>query len=271
MKFTLARPMPLLLVASFAAVTAAAIATITPVQDRPPLASLAGPPTKEPPLADERLPVHTLLREDLFAGFLANDMKRLERGEKNLERLLELRPTQKGNLLAWKAGVTAYRAVLAHEANREAEYKTLYKKTKALLAEAAAQKTGNDGVAPITGGMYVIFADRLPEADRGAAWQACYDNYAAIWKQQQQIVDVLPVHLKGELLAGMAVSAQRTGRTEELGKTLDRMGKLLKGTAYEATVKKWQADPNAANPSLACMTCHDGGRLDARIAELEKK
>ena len=265
------RTRALLSVISLTAAAAALGTTLAAVEDRPTLASLVGPPTKEPPLSDERLPVHTLLREDLFAGFLANDMKRLERGEKNLERLLELRPTQKGNLLAWKAGVMGYRAVLAHEAKREDEYNALYKKTKALLAEAAAQKSGNDGVAPITGGMYVIFADRLPEPDRAAAWQTAYESYAAIWKQQQSIVDVLPVHLKGELLAGMAVSAQRTGRTEELGKTLERMGKLLKGTAYEATVKKWQADPKAANPSLACMTCHDGGRLDARIAELEKK
>ena len=33
----------------------------------------------EPPLSDTRLTVHTLLREDVFAGFLANDMNRFAR------------------------------------------------------------------------------------------------------------------------------------------------------------------------------------------------
>ena len=33
----------------------------------------------EPPLADTRLTVHTLVREDIFAGFLQNDLTRLAR------------------------------------------------------------------------------------------------------------------------------------------------------------------------------------------------
>ena len=65
------------------------------------------------PLSDSRLTVHTLVREDIFAGFIGDDMKRFERGEKNIELLLEQRPNQKGNLLAWKGGALLYRAVVA--------------------------------------------------------------------------------------------------------------------------------------------------------------
>jgi hypothetical protein len=54
---------------------------------------------------DPRLSVHTIVREDIFAGFLANDLERLARGEKNLERLLAERPSAKAPLLAWKAGI----------------------------------------------------------------------------------------------------------------------------------------------------------------------
>ena len=38
-----------------------------------------------PPLADTRLSIHTLVREDIFAGFLNDDMERLTRGEKKNE------------------------------------------------------------------------------------------------------------------------------------------------------------------------------------------
>src|SRR5437868_9801064 len=87
---------------------------------------LAAAPAPEPPLADSRLTVHTLLREDIFAGFLANDMNRFARGEKNIEALSEQRPLQKANLLAWKGGATLYRAVRAYEARRNKEFQRKY-------------------------------------------------------------------------------------------------------------------------------------------------
>ena len=68
-------------------------------------------------LSDSRFTVHTLVREDIFAGWMSNDMVRFERGEKNIQSLLEQRPGQKGNLLSWKGGALLYRAVLANEAN----------------------------------------------------------------------------------------------------------------------------------------------------------
>src|SRR5438094_28695 len=80
----------------------------------------------DPPLSDTRLTVHTLLREDVFSGFLENDMKRFERGEKNIDLLMAKRPDAKSDLLSWKAGTTLYRAVLAHEANRPEEFKKKY-------------------------------------------------------------------------------------------------------------------------------------------------
>ena len=49
----------------------------------------------EPPIADTRLTVHTLVREDIFAGFLQNDLTRLARAEKNIELLLASRPAER--------------------------------------------------------------------------------------------------------------------------------------------------------------------------------
>ena len=46
-------------------------------------------------LSDSRFTVHTLVREDIFAGWMSDDMVRFERGEKNVQLLLEQRPGQK--------------------------------------------------------------------------------------------------------------------------------------------------------------------------------
>jgi tetratricopeptide (TPR) repeat protein len=226
----------------------------------------------EPPLSDSRLSIHTLVREDIFAGFLTDDMERFARGEKSIQALLEKRPSAKAELLAWQAGAALYRAVRAHENNKSDEFQWIYKQALDLFSQAKQLGPNNGGVAAVTGGSYVVFSDRLPKEYRDAAWSQAYDSYQILWKQQSAAVDRMPVHLRGELLGGLAQSAMRTGRTEEAAQHLDKILAVLAGTPYEPIAKKWKADPkSAANSSITCMTCHDSGRLAARLTALNSK
>jgi hypothetical protein len=225
----------------------------------------------EPPLSDTRLTVHTLVREDLFAGFMANDMVRFSRGEKNVEQLLKDRPDQRGNLLAWRGLATMYRAVVAHESGNNAEFLKQLQAARTAFAEAAKQTSGNEGVAAITGGTYAVLSDRLPEPHRATAWAEAYANYSQLWEEQGPAIDKLPVHHRGEVLGGLVQSAQRTGRSEEMAQHLDRMLALMKGTPYEATAQQWKADPaSAATTKVTCKACHNAGRLSAQMASLQK-
>ena len=225
----------------------------------------------EPPLSDKRLTVHTLVREDVFAGFMSNDMVRFGRAERNIEQLLKDRPDQRGNLLAWKASTMSYRAVLAHEAGNNGEFLKHLEAARASYAEAAKETSGNDGVAAITGGSYSVFADRMPEPHRATAWQDAYSNYSLLWSQQGAAIDKLPVHHRGEVLGGLVQSAQRTGRTEEMTQHLDRMLTMLQGTPYEATAQQWKANPATASTSkVTCKACHNPGRLAPTLASLQK-
>ena len=225
----------------------------------------------EPPLSDKRLTVHTLVREDIFAGFMANDMVRFARGERNVELLLKDRPEQRGNLLAWRGSAGMYRAVLAHEAGNGGEFLKQLDAARAAFAEAAKQTSGNDGVAAITGGTYSVLADRLPEPHRASAWADAYSNYSLLWKQQGSAIDKFPVHHRGEVLGGLVQSAQRTGRTAEMTEHLDRMLTLVQGTPYEATAQQWKANPaSAATTKVTCKACHNPGRLAPTLASLQK-
>ena len=225
----------------------------------------------DPVLSETRLTVHTLLREDIFAGFMSNNMHRMARAEQHIELLLKERPAQRANLLAWKAGTSMYRAVLAHEAGKPDEFERLFAEAREGFTDAAGLRSGNDGVAAITGGTLSVFADRLPEEHRAAAWSQAYDAYSTLWKQQGAGIERLPVHFKGELLAGMAQSAQRTGRTDEAAQFLDRMLLLLPNTPYEPTARQWKTDPaSASTTNLTCQNCHNPGRLAARLEVLEK-
>ena len=233
-------------------------------------AALAQSP--EPPLKDSRLSIHTLLREDIFAGFLADDLDRFSRGEKNIQLLIEQRPNQKAELMAWKGGAELYRAVHALENNKNEEFQRYYKSALDAFSQARQLEPENPGVAAVMGGSYVVLADRLPKEHRDAAWSQAYDSYRRLWKMQGPIAERLPVHFKGELLGGLTQCAQRTGHTEEMAQTLDRMLALLRDTPYESAAKKWKANPGSAGAtSITCLTCHDAGRLAARIEAVNKQ
>lgn len=234
------------------------------------LVTMAAAQSLEPPLSDTRLTVHTLLREDIFAGFMRDDMERFTRGEKNIDLLLEKRPAAKAELLAWKGGATLYRAVRAYENNRRDEFQKHYQRALDLFSEARQLDKSGGGVDAVTGGSYVVLGDRLPKEHRAAAWSQAYDSYRVMWKQQAAFVDKLPVHLRGELLGGLAQSAQRTGRMDEMGQYLDKILEVLRGTPYEPAAKELKKNP-AADASITCMTCHDAGRLNARLSALNAK
>jgi hypothetical protein len=225
---------------------------------------------QDPLLLDTRLTVHTLLREDIFAGFLNNQADRVSKAEQNITVLMKERPGERANLLAWRGAATAYRAVVAHEAGRKDEFQRLWTSAQDDFTAAKKLSSGTDGVPPITGGTMAVFADRLPEADRAGAWQLAYESYSLLWKAQGAQIEQMPVHFKGEVLAGLTQSAQRTGRADEASAMLDKMLEVLPNTPYEATAKQWKADPASVKASsLTCKNCHNPGRLAARVKALE--
>ena len=233
--------------------------------------SAAAAQTQDPVLSDTRLTVHTLLREDIFAGWMSDATARFAKAEANIEILLKERPAERANLLAWKGGTILYRAVVAHEAGKADEFTRLYKDAQTTFAEAAKASTGGDGVPPIVGGSYGVFAERLPADHRAAAWAEAYKNYSLLWKAQGAGIEQMPVHFKGEVLAGLTESAYRTGKKDEAAQYLDRMLTVMANTPYESTAKAWKADPaSAEKTTLMCKNCHNPGRLASRLTALGK-
>ena len=225
--------------------------------------------TPDPPIAESRLTVSSLVREDIFAGWRSNDLKRFARGEKNLDLLLEQRPKNKAEILAWKGGARLYRAVLALEAGNTEEFERLYQETLD-LHEQARVAGPNDGVVhAVVGGSFVVFGDRLPQKYHEQVWSDCYNGYQKLWTSQSPFLAQLPVHVRGELLAGLILSTQRMGRQEELDKFLDKAIEVLPDTRYARTAQKWKDDPQvAATENISCVGCHGPGRLSRRIKKL---
>src|SRR5687767_13356767 len=103
-----------------------------------------GAQAPEPPLDDTRLSVHTLVREDVFAGFLRNDVMRLARAERNIDSLLASRPADRPSLLAWQGAAAFSRAIIAQEANQPDAFRQHYARTQQLFGDA--MRLGPDAV-----------------------------------------------------------------------------------------------------------------------------
>jgi hypothetical protein len=224
-----------------------------------------------PPIADTRLTVHTLLREDIFAGFLQDDEGRLARAEQNIESMLASRRGDRASLIAWQGSTALTRAVLANAAKQPEQFSRQYARARSLFAEAGRLEPDSIGVLAITGGTFLSVSDRLPPAEQAAGWQQAYAAYQRLWALQGATLDRLPLHMKGEVLSGLAQTAQRTGRHDEIPTQLDRMLTLLPDTVYARRAQQWKDDPAArAQTKIACQTCHAPGTLAARITEVSR-
>ncbi len=219
---------------------------------------------------DSRLTIHTIVREDVFAGFMANDKDRQARAAANIELLLAERPDDRAPLTAWKGAIALNRAVDAYESKRTADFDREYRQALGLFSEARREGATNPGVLAVSGGIYAVFADRLPEPQRTAAWITSYEAYRALYKVQEGAVEKFPLHMKGELLGGLAQAAQRTEHKEESAALLTRIVQTMPDTPYAVTAQKWIDNPDAAaKTKIVCQTCHEPGRLEARKAALK--
>lgn len=231
------------------------------------LAQSPAPPTA---VYDPRLTVHWLVREDIFAGAMSNDQARLANGERTLSRLLIERPADKPDILAWQGWATLTRAVYAHEQSNESQFDKYYRKAADLYTEATRLAPTSGAVAIIVGGSYAVLGDRLPAKYRPAAWSQAYELYRKVWGLIPE-PDSLPMHLKGELMAGLAQTAQRTGRNTEMIEDLNLIIERLPNTPYAQRARRWRDNPEIApRTSIICQTCHEPGRLAVRTAALAR-
>ncbi len=209
-----------------------------------------------------KLRVDTLVREDLFAGYLFNDMERFESGVKKLEQMLRENP-ENASALGWRASSELFRAVKAREEGKEPEFRNSYLKSLETLEKALKVAPKYQGVLATMGASLIFFADRLPEEQRIEAYKKGRSLFKELVTEQKPFLDQLPLHMRGELLAGLAQAAARLGDSEEAQVYLKQIVSSLPDTPYERKAKKWLDQPESAkDSSLVCQTCHEPGRLE---------
>jgi hypothetical protein len=198
---------------------------------------------------------------------LENDRARLEKGVETLDRVGSF--YGEGQVVPWRYSVEALRAVWAWEAKDEQAFHRHYGMALAYLQQTRKLNTGPRANLPeiFEGAVMAILADRFPEPMRKGAWERAYLAYAKLDELQVGELEQLPMHMKGESLAGLAGTAYKTGREDVLTATLARIQTMMPKTPYAAVAKKWAESPESRGKvKMVCISCHEPNRLGNRLA-----
>ena len=236
------------------------------------LASDTAEKSSEPPIDNKRVPISTLVREDVFCRLDGRRHGSIREGGEEprpAARTATQVPGRGGRFGRAEPSSTA--RFWAHEAGDKEEFERQFTEAREHFAEAKELGPKRGVVCAVVGGSYSVFGDRLPEEYQEDAWSQSYDNYMTLWEQQGEFVDRLPLHIGGELLSGLAQAAQRTGQEEELDKFLDKIIEVYPDSQYAGVAEEWKEDPQAAaTGTISCKYCHEEGRLEARLARFKK-
>jgi tetratricopeptide (TPR) repeat protein len=213
------------------------------------------------------VPFYTWVREDTFGGFIEDDMARFERGVQKTQQYLDENATN-ADAANWMAASRVYRAVQAFERGDAAAGDRIMQDALTAMDAAVAQAPNSLGIRATAGGTLAYFASRLPERHYKAALQKAREHYAALYAAQAPALAQFPLHIKGELLAGVAETEFRVGDRDKALTFLNKIVTEMPDTAYGQKAAAWLKSPERVDRDarLVCQSCHEPGRLKSWMA-----
>lgn len=217
------------------------------------------------------IPIHTWVREDLFAGFMADDMARFERGEQKVLEYLAETPGRP-DASAWLVGAKLYRASRAFKEGKTSEADALVREATQLMDTAVANAPDDPGVQATMAGSIVTLANKLPGKHYTLLMERARIHFARLYAMQSRALPQLPLHIKGELLAGVAETEFRVGDRERATAALNQIIAEMPETPYAKSAAMWLGAPDKVtrDTKLVCQSCHQPGRLSSWMARQPK-
>jgi hypothetical protein len=213
------------------------------------------------------VPFYTWVREDTFAGFLNGDMVRFDRAEQKVRDYLAETPGRV-DATNWLGAMKVYRAVRAFGEGKAGEGEALLNEAFTLMDEAVTKDPADQGVRATAGGTLVLLARELPPQHHDTAMKKAREHFVVLYKLQAPALPQFPLHLKGELLAGLAETEFKVGDRARATELLTQIVQEMPDTAYAKTAAAWLVAPETVtrDTKIVCQSCHQPGRLSSWMA-----
>ena len=224
-------------------------------------------PAAENLVKPDKISIDTWVREELFAGWIANDLDAFQHGVRKLDAYLQDHPDD-AEALALNYLAIAYRMRQALAAGDDAAYRRHLATANDVLQKTFATNPENPGPYIIVGSALVRLASSAPEPDRARMYRDGRDLLNKVPGLQKDYFDTLPPHMRGELWSQIAFASDRLGETAERDRVISEILTKLQGSPYETRARHWQKLSNLKNEGdYACLSCHEPGRLASVLAK----
>lgn len=218
-------------------------------------------------LPPKGITVSQWVREEYFAAYLGNDMASFARAEAKAREIWMADDNPEAR--AWWASGKFYLSARAYQAGDIEKGALLFDEARGQANRALGKK--DSAAVAVLAASYILFADRFPANQQEALNREGRNLFALLRKEQDAVLDQMPVHFKGEVLAGQAQAAMRLGLQAEATKYLNEIVAKLPNTHYAQTAEQWLANPaSAAKGKIVCQSCHEPNRLENRLKALAK-
>ncbi|SRR5579883_1847046 len=199
-----------------------------------------------------------VVRESMFAGF-NGDSAALEKAIAICADTLRVNPDH-AEALVWHGSAIWYLSGKAFRAGDFQRGMALSDSGMGEMDRAVALDSNNVAVIIPRGASLLAAAPYIQEPYGSAIMRKGLGDYERSLALQQRYFTKLPVHLRGELLGGIADSYRRLGETEKARDVFIRMTTELQGSQYAKLASKWlnvkDMQTNKTLQPPTCLGCH---------------
>ena len=195
------------------------------------------------------------VRNDFFAGF-AGDNPALERGMRLSGDAIALDPNGSAEALAWHGGGLLFLAGLKFQQGDIAAGGELWGKGSAEMEKAGVMEPDNPAVLiPRAAVWFAASRTAPPQMSKPILAKAIAD-YEHVYDLQKSYFDSLSVHMRGELLFGLADGHARNGNDAKARIYFEKLAAAGPATGHLEQAKLYLNGEKYTVEGIGCHGCH---------------
>jgi tetratricopeptide (TPR) repeat protein len=204
------------------------------------------------------------IRGDFFAGF-AGDKPSMERALAASEAAIAENPKGAAEAMAWHGGGLM---ILAGEKFRQGDYAAggdLWSKAVAEMDKAGELEPDNPAILIPRAAVWFAASRRSPPDMGKPLLEKAIADYEHVYQMQTAYFDKLDIHMRSELLFGLADGYSRNGNPEKARLFFEKLVAVGSAGGHFEQAKLYLKGEKYTVEGAGCVGCHTGASLTAAV------
>ena len=197
------------------------------------------------------------VRADFFAGF-AGDKDAMERAMQVSGKAIADDPKDSAEAMAWHGGGLM---VLSGQKFQQGDFAAggeLWARAVAEMDKAGTLEPDNPGVLIPRAAVWFAASRQVPPERGRPLVEKAVADYEHVYEMQKTYFDTLDVHMRSELLFGLADGYKRNGNQDKAKFYFERLAAIGSASGHFDQAKQFLNGENYAIVGIGCVGCHTG-------------